>query len=139
MVVTRGRVSTAALALKAPEKLETVDRQRPPHDLTDEEVEVWSAVVSTEAADWFTPSNTPLLSQYCRHVVHARRIAELLERALSDPDLDLGSYDLLLKLQDRETKAIASLATKMRLAQQSTRTHRGNARPASASRPPWKV
>jgi len=138
MVLQRGRVSSAALELKAPAKLERVDRQRPPHDLTDEETEVWSAVVNAEPADWFSPSNAPMLAQYCRHVVHARRIAELLERALSDADLDLANYDLLLKLQDRESKQIATFAVKMRLAQQSTINQRGNKRPTPIRRP-WQA
>lgn len=118
--------------------IERVERQKPPHDLTDEEIEVWSAVVSTEPADWFSPSTVPLLAQYCRHVVHARRIAELIERATGDKDLAVTDYDRLLKMQERESRAIASLATKMRISQQATTNHRGNKRP-SAARKPWEV
>lgn len=117
--------------------VETIERQRPRYDLTDEEVEIWAAVVSTEPADWFSRSNTPLLAQYCRHVIHARRVAELIERATGDPDLLVGDYDRLLKMQERESRAIASLATKMRVSQQATTNHRGNKRPA-ASRKPWE-
>lgn len=118
--------------------IERVERQKPPHDLTDEEIEVWSAVVSTEPADWFSPSTVPLLAQYCRHVVHARRIAELIERATGDKDLAVTDYDRLLKMQERESRAIASLATKMRISQQATTNHRGNKRP-SAARKPWEA
>lgn len=134
---TRGRTSAAALQVAAPAAIETVARQRAPHDLSDEEVEVWAAVVNTEPADWFSPSTAPLLAQFCRHVVQARRVAELIERATSDKQLRVKDYDRLLKLQERESRAIATLATKMRIAQQSTTTHRGNKRP-SAARKPWE-
>lgn len=117
--------------------LETIERVRPPHDLTDEEVEVWAAVAGAEPADWFSPSTVPLLAQYCRHVVGARRIAELIERATGDPALTVSDYDRLLKMQERESRAIASLATKMRIAPQSTTNHRGNKRPRVAKRP-WE-
>lgn len=133
----RGRKSVASLATISAGPLETIERQRPPHDLTDEEVEVWAAVVATEPADWFSRSNTPLLAQYCRHVIHARRVAELIERATGDPQLLIEDYDRLLKMQERESRAIATLATKMRVSQQATTNHRGNKRPAAA-RKPWE-
>jgi hypothetical protein len=126
-------------------RVEVVERQRPPHDLSDEEVEVWAAVVATEPADWFSPSTNPMLAEYCRHVVSARRVGELIERALSDldpetkqPTLSVVDYDRLLKMQERESRAIATLATKMRIAQQSTTNHRGNKRP-NAARKPWEA
>lgn len=134
----RGRVSAAAselVPITAP--LDRVERQGAPHDLTDEETEVWVAVVNAEAADWFSPSTVPLLAQYCRHVIHARRIAELLEKACSDPALSVVDYDRLLKMQERESRAITTLATKMRLCQQSTTNHRGNKKPGSAKKP-WE-
>lgn len=132
----RGRKSAAALMVAA-KPVEIVERQRPPHDLTDEEVEVWAAVVATEAADWFSRSNTPILAQYCRHVIHARRVAELIERATGDPELAVIDYDRLLKMQERESRAIATLATKMRITHQATRNDRGN-KQSGASRKPWE-
>ena len=141
---TRGRTSAAALTITSPGVLETVERQRPPHDLTDEEVEVWAAVVQAEPADWFSPSNVPLLAEYCRHVVHARRIAELIERATSEldpetkePTLSIKDYDRLLKMAERESRAIATLSTKLRISPHSQTNHRGNKKP-SAARKPWE-
>lgn len=141
---TRGRKSSAALEISSPGRLETIQRQRPPHHLTDEEVEVWHSVVNSESADWFTPSNAPMLAQYCRHVVTAHRIAELIERATSDidpktkkPTLKVSAYDRLLKMQERESRCIASLATKMRISQQATTNHRGNKKPSASSKP-WE-
>jgi hypothetical protein len=133
----RGRVSAAALAIAAPAPIETIARQRAPHDLNDEETEVWAAVVNVQPADWFSPATVPLLAQYCRHVIQARRIAELLERATGDKMLTVEDYDRLLKMQERESRAIATLATKMRISQQSTTNHRGN-KTAPAARKPWE-
>lgn len=141
----RGRKSATALEIvSASDVLDRVERQRPPHDLSDEEVEVWAAVVAAEPADWFSPSTVPLLANFCRHTIAARRVAELIERATGDidpktkqPTLSIGDYDRLLKMQDRESRALATLATKMRISQQSTTNHRGNKKP-SATRKPWE-
>lgn len=134
----RGRISAQAVEISSiAVPIQVIERQRPPHDLTDEEVEIWAAVVSAEPADWFSPSTVPLLAQYCRHVIQAKRIAVLIERGTSDPDLDVKDWERLLKMQERESRMIASLATKMRISQQSTTNHRGNKKP-NATRKPWE-
>jgi hypothetical protein len=120
-VIQRGRRSAAALQLvESAGTVETIERPRPPAELTGEEVEVWSTVVGAEAADWFRPSQLPLLAQYCRHVVRSNRIAHLIKVAEAADEFDLAEYAGLLKMQERESRAIAMLATKMRLSQQST-------------------
>ena len=135
----RGRNSSGEIALIGPAELELVPRQKPPRELTDEEVRVWRAVVSSEPADWFSPSTSPLLAQYCRHVVHTKRIAEMIERATGDPNLAVTDYERLLKMQQRESQTAAMLATRMRLTQQSTTNHRGNKKPSGAQRKPWEA
>jgi hypothetical protein len=134
-VTKRGRTSAAELEIVQVTPLGRVDRQKPPSELTDEEVEVWVGVVNAEPADWFTSSTIPLLTQYCRHVVSARQIGELKERAAKD--MDLAMLDKLLQMQARESGALAMLATKMRIAQQSTTNHRGNKNKAPA-KPLWE-
>lgn len=134
----RGRPSAAALEIAPVGRIETIPRQTAPHDLNDEETEVWAAVVNSLPADWFTPDTVPLLSQYCREVVQARRVAELIERATSDPELSIKDYDRLLKMQARQSATIRSLATSMRISQQATTNHRGNKKPTQA-RKPWET
>lgn len=136
---SRGRKSGASLAVlaRSPSPVEIVERPKAPHDLTDEETEVWVAVTSAEAADWFTPSTLPLLAQYCRHVIRARHVAEWIEAATGSKDLSIEDYDRLLKMQARESAALAQLATKMRIAQQSTTNHRGNKKAPTTVRP-WE-
>lgn len=134
-VTKRGRVSAADLAIVPVTPLGAVPRQKPPHDLTDEQVEVWQGVVNDQPADWFSPSTVPLLTQYCRHVVSARQIGELAERAAAG--MDLATLDKLLQMQARESAAIAMLATKMRIAQQSMTNHRGNKKQAATASKLW--
>ena len=134
----RGRPSSAALALAPVSRIEKCERQRTPHDLNDEETEVWVAVVNDHPADWFSPSTVPILTAYCRHVIQARRVGELIEKGTSDPALSIKDYDRLLHMQQRESLTIATLATKMRISQQSTTNHRGNKTVSSAPRKPWE-
>src|SRR5262245_39985617 len=116
---------------------EPFERVKPPPELTDEEVEVWVKVVAGEAPDWFGEGTVPLLAQYCRHVVSAKRVAELIERATGDKNLSIMDYERLLGLQARESRVLASLASRMRIAQQATINHNGNKRPVEA-RKPWQ-
>ena len=133
----RGRKSAASLETFAVAPVEVVPRQHAPHDLSDEETEVWAAVVNSEPADWFSPATAPILAQYCKHVINARRVSEIIEQATSDPELSVKDYDRLLKMQERESRAISSLATRMRISQQATTNHRGNKK-TIAVRKPWE-
>lgn len=135
----RGRTSLAAILTK-PEAtvLDRVERPTAPHDLTDEEVEVWSAVVNRMPADWFGAETLPLLSQYCRHVIQGRRVAELIEKATGNQTLSLEDYERLLRMQARESSAISSLAVKMRISHSATRNDRGN-RLTKTARTPWNT
>lgn len=133
----RGRKSLAALEVVSAKPVEAVERLKAPDDLVDEEVEVWAAVVDTMPADWFTPATVPLLKQYCRHSVQAKRIAEMIERATSDPQLNITDWDRLLKMQERESRTLSSLAVKMRISQSATRNDRGN-RNTRPTRKPWE-
>jgi hypothetical protein len=131
----RGRPSSASILLEKA-RIESTERPRAPHDLNDEECEVWVKVISSQTPDWFTDGNLPLLVQYCRHCVQARHIAELIEKATGDRKLSIRDRNRLLAMQDRETKTIIQLATKMRITQQSVTNHRGNKKTASSK--PWE-
>lgn len=113
----RGRKSATDLALRG--AVGVVQRPDAPLDLTPEQSEVWNRVVDAMPADWFSPENHPLLSQYCRHVVDARRIAQLIDQECARSDLDVGEYDRLLKMQHQQSSALKALAASMRLAQQA--------------------
>lgn len=133
---TRGRQSGAALAVTAA-PIDSVQRPDAPYELTDEETTEWWAVVNSLPADWFPRETHAMLAQYCRHVVNARRVAQLIDRAVKSPELDVAEYGQLLKMQDRESRVITSLATKMRLSQQATVRAEQARKPKMVKRP-WE-
>ena len=47
-------------------------------ELSDEEGEEWCEIVDRLPADWFARETHALLVQYCRHVVAARRVSQLI-------------------------------------------------------------
>jgi hypothetical protein len=130
----RGRKSHADLL--TPKALSVYPRLPMPPELSGDEAEVFLDIINTAEGDWFTRANLPLLVQYCRHVVQARRVAELIESCVERRETTLAYYRVLLAEQRAETAAIAALSVKMRLAQQSTRNNRGN--PPRTTLPPWE-
>src|SRR4051812_32158172 len=73
----RGRRSAGSLTVVP--LGEVVPRQRAPAELTRDEVRVWDGIVAAEPADWFSGSTRPILAQYCRHIIAARRVAGMIE------------------------------------------------------------
>jgi len=118
----RGRKSAADLAIVRSNSISAISRPSPPKELTTEQANEWLQVVNRMPADWFPRETHGLLAQYCRHVVSARRVADLVESLLSGETESsdwLGDFDKLLKMQEREGRAISSLATRMRISQQA--------------------
>lgn len=113
-----------------------VDRPAPPTTLTDEQQAVWLKVVDALPADWFRPESVEVLVQYCRHAVTARRVAELIKQIESEVDFDVEKYDRLLKMQEREGRALSSLATRLRITPQATRDSKSK-KPSQVKRP-WE-
>lgn len=136
-MIQRGRKPTAALTVVSlPHRL-----PEPPADLTAEQVDVWKAVVATKPSDWFGPDTLPLLAAYCRACVEHAWISGQIDAKkiewLAD-DEGLKRYDTATRLQERQARLMTSLATKMRLTQQSQYGARGAAREsgkAGGSRP----
>jgi len=122
-----------------------VERPEPPYELTDEQADEWRLIVGGLPADWFPRETHGLLAQYVRHRVSAKRIAMLLAEIETpgrtrdgDTGLDLEAYDRLLRMQERESRALASLATKMRLSQQ-TQYLKTKKRDVLLGKPPWEI
>jgi len=134
----RGRKSGAALAVISGEGIVTVRRPEPPDHLTDEQAEEWRAIVNRLAADWFPTETHGLLAQYCRHLVLSKRIAQLIAAAEAAEPFDLNDYDKLLVMHEREGRALSSLATRMRLSQQSTYS-KDRAKPRNTVKPWHKL
>lgn len=115
----RGRKSAASLEVVA-SNVSAIERAPVPDDLTDEQSAVWRTITNRMPADWFPAETWPLLAMYCRHVVSARRVAQLIEQEETSESVDIETLDRLYKMQEREGRAMSSLATRMRLTQQTT-------------------
>ena len=144
----RGKKSGEALAL-AGSAILAVERPDAPYDLTDEESREWWAVVDRMPADWFPRETHGLLAQYCRHIVAARHVATMIRELETAIGLEAQGaedraaillaaakpLDRLLKMQDREGRAISSLATRMRISQQAS--YDKTRKKGDAAKRPW--
>lgn len=147
----RGRRSAASLSVISSNGIETIERPRPPADLNQEQAAEWVSIVNRMSAEWFPRETHGMLAQLCRHLVSARRVADMIaslenelskeaEEGKSQAELILGAtkaFDRLYKMQEREGRAISSLSTKMRLSQQST--YDKSKRKPAQNRKPWEA
>ena len=125
----RGRKPASELALKDNVTVLSL-RPKAPEDLTPEQAIEWDAIVVRMPADWFPRETHAVLVQFCRHTIAARVVANLVARmdALplkedgieADEYFAVDLYDHLLKMQEREGRALSSLATRLRITQQTT-------------------
>jgi hypothetical protein len=117
--------------------LEAVQRPDAPYDLTDEQSAEWWAIVNRMPADWFPRETHPLLSQLCRLIVRARRIAQLQTDMESNPEFDAREYRALIQAECQISREMSSLCTRMRISQQSTYDPSKKKGPALLTRTPW--
>jgi hypothetical protein len=129
------RKSAAALSVVA----RTIDRRpSPPSELTEAQAETWKSIVSRLPSDWFPRETWPALVALCRHVDTSEKLATSINGFqmdwLGDPG-GIERLDQLLKLRDREHRAMLLIARSLRLTNQS----RYPADKASrlASKPNW--
>jgi len=108
-------------SLMVPDSSEFIQRPDAPYDLTDEQAEEWRAIVGTMDPGHFMRGNYPLLAQLCRHIVNARRLAQLIEQCAKEKDFDRKEFGILLQLQATESAAIMRLSRSMRLTQQAVK------------------
>ena len=134
---TRGPRSSASLSVISAGTVQAVRRPDAPGELTDEQAGEWASIVSRLPADWFPRETHGMLAQYCRHVVSARRVAQLIADCEASEGFDVENYDRLLKMQEREGRALSSLATRMRLSQQTT--YDKSKKKPGQTRKPWET
>lgn len=133
----RGRKSAASLTV-VPAGLPS--RMEPPQHLTETQQTLWREIVATKPVDWFSADNAPLLVEYVR-AVDMGNLLEIQIMATMAGSGDIGMKDLL-KMRDTEARRAMSLATKMRLTQQSKYTDKaaGTAdRNSGSGAKPWAV
>jgi hypothetical protein len=99
------------------------DLARPdaPYNLEDEAAGHWRQIVNCMPAGHFIPANYHLLTQLCRHLVEADRVARLIRSYCQKKDnASVRTYTELLRAQDAQSLAIHRLSRSMRLSHQST-------------------
>ena len=121
-------------------------RPPPPDDLTDAQAALWREIVTTEPAHLFdSAARRHLLRLYVEHATFRASLQTLIDRSpidgLCDNDKAKG-FETMLRTRDRETKALVSLATRMRLTNQSRYTPAAAGSAArndrDAARRPWE-
>jgi hypothetical protein len=132
----RGRKSTASLTV-VPAGLPS--RLEPPTGMSEAQANLWREVVAGKPVEWFAADNAPLLVEYVRAV----DTANLLDAMISAQFAGKGDDSLkdLLTMRDREAKRAVSIATKLRLTQQSRYTPQAAAtadRKAGDGKKPWQ-
>lgn len=101
-------------------------RPDPPNELNEAQAKVWRETAASESVTFFdTAALQAMLKDYCRHTVTAAEMSELIDKydltmVMDDDTAKL--LDRLTKMRDRETKAAADKATKLRLTNQSRYT-----------------
>ena len=140
-MATRGRKSAAALSV-VPVTAE--QRPAPPEELTEEQAQDWRAIVGRMPADWFTREVQPLLMAYCKHLATFRKLSAVVDGFDLDTAVAKGGlmvYARLLTMRERESRCLASLATRMRLTPQARYAPHSAARAAAragTARKPWE-
>jgi hypothetical protein len=139
----RGPKSAAELTAIGPGGVAIARRLPPPAELTEEQAETWRAIVNAHPAGWITAGSAPVLAQLCRHVTAARRVAAWIARLEADDgEFDGDLWLRLLARQEAEGRALAALATKLRLTPQARYTPKSAAtaaRPAPDGPRPWET
>jgi hypothetical protein len=120
----------------------------PPRGLSAEEAGYWHALVDNFPGDRFGPDDRPLLTELCRHQATARQIARELDAMrrvrLIGPSPERATvrqvFAQLARMAREESKLIATLSVKLRLAAQ-TKTRKVLAEAERARTPigprPW--
>ena len=143
-MAVRGRKSAASLSVVAG----SIDsRSGPPYSLTKREAAIWRRVVASESATFFkTAAVQELLAEFCRHADMAEFLSGWLARYrdgdLSDDDPPPLSFGKLLLSREREARAAAAMATRLRITNQARyqpSVAAVAAKHASPARKPWEA
>lgn len=121
-------------------------RPDPPADLTEAQAKIWTDTVASETVEFFnTDALRELLKDYCRHKVTCAALSRQVETYDAAEPMDpetAKNFDRITKMRDRESKAAADLATKLRLTNQSRYTPKAAAtasKNAGSTKKPWET
>lgn len=122
------------------------NRPEPPAELTEDQAAIWRETVASEAAEFFnTAALRSMLADYCRHRASANVVSEVVDTFKPEwlkAAEGAKRYHGLLRMREAETRAAASLATKLRLTNQSRYTPQAAAtasKHAARGLKPWEL
>lgn len=135
----RGRAPAAARGVALIEReTDLVPRPQPLAELSDEEAAEWVALCNVVPADYFPGATHMIVASYCRHVVIARHLAELIERCAKRRPFPTREYLGLIREQRGQTQAIYACLRSMRLTHLAT--YNKDRAPIAADVPkPWET
>jgi hypothetical protein len=133
----RGRKSQLSLLEAA--VTDVVPRPQPPAELTAEQSAEWIVICNSVPADYFSQPTHATLVQYCRHVVVARHLAELIQRCGKSKKIDTRQYRFLIREQRAETQAIYACLRSMRLTHLAIKPSSRSAIPSNPMPRPWET
>ena len=126
----RGPRSAADLAVV---RLDPDRLPKPTIGLTKEQADEWKSLVpdliDVSRARW------PLIEAYCKHTVALRHVGQLIDEAENADGFNLKEYDRVLKMQERESRCLASLAVRLGIAQSTSYERKKKNRKQKA---PWQ-
>lgn len=93
-----------------------------PEGLTADQATVWHETVHSRSSDYFGPESVPLLAEYCRVVVMCDVLDEKVQAAIAVGEPAV--IKAFLDMRDKESRRMTSIATKLRLTNQSRYTHK---------------
>lgn len=121
-------------------------RPEPPEDLTPRQAEIWRATVASEHAAFFdTAALRALLTDYCRHRESGEKVSVVIDAFQAEwlkNSEGAKRFGGLLRMRELETRAAVTLATKLRLTNQSRYDEKTAAtakRNTAAGAKPWEA
>lgn len=136
------RKSAAALAVATP--LRRTPYPPAPKGLPKRQQELWKDITHSKPTDWWDAGSLPILQALVGHIATLEAIEaqfSTIKINLDDPE-GVKHLDLLSRLRDRESKAVAALSVKLRLTQQArytTGSAATAARRGGDRQRPWEI
>lgn len=124
MGAKRGRKSAGDLSAVSA----VPQRPEPFAYLTKEQKDIWRRITEGLPVDWFRPETLDLLARYCEGMANSRKLQRMLE-ALPD-DAPIADIERIMRLKEKCDARLVTLATKMRLSQQTSRIRESSKNPA---------
>jgi hypothetical protein len=101
-------------------------RPPPPEGMTEAQARMWREVTESEPAGWFdSAARQHLLRLYVEHMTFRADLQVFIDRSPAEKvcdEISGKSLETMLRARERETKQIISLATRLRLTNQSRYT-----------------